>query len=142
MKSDPVGDALRYLKFRLRSAREIQEYLTRRQYDQSEIAETMKKLVEQGLINDERFAGIYISDGLNVHYKGPFRLKMELLELGVAEETIEAAMNREMKECDLKEIIKRAIGNARAEDAEKLRRKLFRRGFSIGSIDEVLREIL
>jgi regulatory protein len=142
MKSDPVGDALRYLKFRLRSAREIQEYLTRRQYNQSEIVETMKKLVEQGLINDERFAGIYISDGLNVHYKGPFRLKMELLELGVAEETIEAAMNREMKECDLKEIIKRAIGNARAEDAEKLRRKLFRRGFSIGSIDEVLREIL
>ena len=142
MKSDPVGDALRYLKFRLRSAREIQEYLTRRQYDQSEIAETMKKLVEQGLINDERFAGIYISDGLNVHYKGPFRLKMELLELGVAEETIEAAMNREMKECDLKEIIKRAIGNARAEDAEKLKRKLFRKGFSIGSIDEVLREIL
>jgi regulatory protein len=48
MKSDPVGDALRFLKFRLRSAREIQEYLTRRQYDQSEIAETMKKLVEQG----------------------------------------------------------------------------------------------
>ncbi|HNS65993.1 MAG TPA: regulatory protein RecX [Mesotoga infera] len=142
MKSDPVGDALRYLKFRLRSAREIQEYLTRRQYDQSEIAETMKKLVEQGLINDERFAAIYISDGLNVHYKGPFRLKMELLELGVAEETIEAAMNREIKECDLKEIIKRAIGNARAEDAEKLRRKLFRRGFPIGSIDEVLREIL
>ncbi|SSC13175.1 Regulatory protein RecX [Mesotoga infera] len=142
MKSDPVGDALRYLKFRLRSAREIQEYLTRRQYDQSEIAETMKKLVEQGLINDERFAAIYISDGLNVHYKGPFRLKMELLELGVAEETIEEAMNREIKECDLKEIIKRAIGNARAEDAEKLRRKLFRRGFPIGSIDEVLREIL
>ena len=142
MKSDPVGDALRYLKFRLRSAREIQEYLTRRQYDQSEIAETMKKLVEQGLINDERFAAIYISDGLNVHYKGPFRLKMELLELGVAEETIEAAMNREIKECDLKEIIKRAIGNARAEDAEKLRKKLFRRGFPIGSIDEVLREIL
>jgi regulatory protein len=67
---------------------------------------------------------------------------MELLELGVAEETIEAAMNREIKECDLKEIIKRAIGNARAEDAEKLRRKLFRRGFPIGSIDEVLREIL
>ncbi|HOY26052.1 MAG TPA: regulatory protein RecX [Mesotoga sp.] len=142
MKSDPVGDALRYLKFRLRSAREVQEYLSRRQYEQDEIAETMKKLEEQGLINDERFAGIYISDGLNVHYKGPFRLKMELLELGVAEETIEAAMNREMKECDLKEIIKRAIGNARAEDAEKLKRKLFRKGFSIGSIDEVLREIL
>ena len=142
MKSDPVGDALRYLKFRLRSAREVQEYLSRRQYEQDEIAETMKKLEEQGLINDERFAGIYISDGLNVHYKGPFRLKMELLELGVAEETIEAAMNREMKECDLKEIIKRAIGNARAEYAEKLKRKLFRKGFSIGSIDEVLREIL
>ncbi|HOI63251.1 MAG TPA: regulatory protein RecX [Mesotoga sp.] len=142
MKSDPVGDALRYLKFRLRSAREVQEYLSRRQYEQDEIAETMNKLEEQGLINDERFAGIYISDGLNVHYKGPFRLKMELLELGVAEETIEAAMNREMKECDLKEIIKRAIGNARAEDAEKLKRKLFRKGFSIGSIDEVLREIL
>ncbi|HPI18111.1 MAG: RecX family transcriptional regulator [Thermotogaceae bacterium] len=142
MKSDPVGDALRYLKFRLRSAREVQEYLSRRQYEQDEIAETIKKLEEQGLINDERFAGIYISDGLNVHYKGPFRLKMELLELGVAEETIEAAMNREMKECDLKEIIKRAIGNARAEDAEKLKRKLFRKGFSIGSIDEVLREIL
>jgi len=133
---------LRYLKFRLRSAREVQEYLSRRQYEQDEIAETIKKLEEQGLINDERFAGIYISDGLNVHYKGPFRLKMELLELGVAEETIEAAMNREMKECDLKEIIKRAIGNARAEDAEKLKRKLFRKGFSIGSIDEVLREIL
>lgn len=142
MKSDPVGDALRYLKFRLRSAREVQEYLSRRQYEQDEIAETIKKLEEQGLINDERFAGIYISDGLNVHYKGPFRLKMKLLELGVAEETIEEAMNREMKECDLKEIIKRAIGNARAEDAEKLKRKLFRKGFSIGSIDEVLREIL
>ncbi len=142
MLKDPLNDALRFLKFRLRSRHELEEHLLSKGYQWNEIHSVLIKLEEKRLIDDHRFTSVYISDGLNVHYKGPFRLKVELLKLGISEEKIEEAMNEELLECDLKDIIRRAIGNAQIEDVEKIKRKLFRKGFSIDSINEVLKEKL
>lgn len=142
MLKDPLNDALRFLKFRLRSRHELEEYLLSKGYQWNEIHSVLIKLEEKRLIDDHRFTSVYISDGLNVHYKGPFRLKVELLKLGIPEEKIEEAMNEELLECDLKDIIRRAIGNTQIEDVEKIKRKLFRKGFSIDSINEVLKEKL
>jgi regulatory protein len=142
MLKDPLNDALRFLKFRLRSRHELEEHLLSKGYQWNEIHSVLIKLEEKRLIDDHRFTSVYISDGLNVHYKGPFRLKVELLKLGISEEKIEEAMNEELLECDLKDIIRRAIGNTQIEDVEKIKRKLFRKGFSIDSINEVLKEKL
>lgn len=142
MGSDSLKDALRYLKFRLRTRLELKEYLLRRGHSESDADSVIEKLESQSLIDDVRFAAVYVSDGLNVHYKGPFKLKMELLKLGVSQEIIEETMERELKTCDLKEVAIRSIGSGLAEDKEKIRKKLYRRGFSTATIEEVLKEIL
>ncbi|PVD17723.1 RecX family transcriptional regulator [Mesotoga sp. Brook.08.105.5.1] len=141
MGSDPMKDALRYLKYRLRSRREIEVQLFKKGYSEKEIKEVIEKLEEQGLVNDGIFARLYVSDGLNVHYKGPFRLRQELLGLGISEEVIDDTIKLELDSCDLKEIGKRAAGNTELTDPDKIRRKLYRRGFSSSIIDEIIEEI-
>lgn len=141
MLSDPLKDALRYLRYRLRSRREIQVQLLKKGYSEKEIEEVIEKLEEQNILNDRVFARFYISDGLSVYYKGPFRLKQELLKLGVSEELIDDSMEKELENCDLKEVAKKAAGNTEHADPDKIRRKLYRKGFSSSIIDEIIDEI-
>jgi len=141
MLSDPLKDALRYLRYRLRSRKEIHAQLFKKGYSEEEIEEVIGKLENQNLLNDRVFAKFYISDGLSVYYKGPFRLKQELLKLGVSEELIDDLMDKELENCDLKEIAKKAAGNTEQADPDKIRRKLYRKGFSSAIIDEVIGEI-
>lgn len=141
MLSDPVKDALRYLRYRLRSKKEIHAHLFKKGYPEEEIEEVIGKLEEQNLLNDSVFARFYISDGLSVYYKGPFRLKQELLKLGVSDELIDDSMDKELENCDLKEIAKKAAGNTEQADPDKIRRKLYRKGFSSTIIDEIIADI-
>ncbi len=69
MLSDPLKDALRYLRYRLRSRKEIQVHLLKKGYSEREIEEVIGKLEEQNILNDRVFARFYISDGLSVYYK-------------------------------------------------------------------------
>ncbi|RLL87225.1 regulatory protein RecX [Mesotoga sp. BH458_6_3_2_1] len=141
MLSDPLKDALRYLRYRLRSRKEIRTQLFKKGYSEEEIEEVIEKLEKQNLLNDRVFARFYISDGLNVYYKGPFRLKQELLKLGVSEELIRDSMDKELENCDLQEVAKKAAGNTEQTDPDKIRRKLYRKGFSSTIIDEIIGEI-
>jgi len=138
MLSDPLKDALRFLRYRLRSRKEIKVQLLKKGYSEKEIDEVIEKLEKQNILNDRVFARFYISDGLSVYYKGPFRLKQELLKLGVSEELINDAMDIELENCDLNEVARKAAGNIEHADPDKIRRKLYRKGFSSSIIDEII----
>ncbi|HNQ70369.1 MULTISPECIES: regulatory protein RecX [Mesotoga] len=141
MLSDPMKDAVRYIKYRMRSRKEIEDQLLKKGYSQEEVDEVIEKLEEQKLVDDRVFASLYVSDGLNVHHKGPFRIRQELFKLGILEEIISDSIEKELENCDLKEIAKIAIGSTERTDADKMRRKLYRKGFSSSLIDEVIDEI-
>ena len=70
------------------STRELKNKLLKREFTVEQIEQTIGKLQQEGLQSDQRFAEAYIHMRTNRGY-GPYRIQMELLERGVAEQLIE-----------------------------------------------------
>lgn len=121
-----MNDALRLLKFRARSEKEIYRRLEEKGYSVEEIEETISKLKEKGFLNDEKFAYLYAYDSLVLHKKGPFLIRIELLKLGVDEYIIEDAISKVLEEVDIEQIKKEITKNL---DEKKAKEYLYRRGF-------------
>ena len=96
-------------------------------------------------IDDARYAAAYIDCQKN--RKGKARLKMELLQKGVASEIIDAALENAEEDMDSKEVIRKMLqkkrrGEGPMDDKEKQRLYGFfmRKGFSSSDILSVFRE--
>ncbi len=76
--------AVRLLSRREHSAFEIRDKLQKRDFDETEIAQTISELQQGGWLSDERFAEAYIRMRQLKGF-GPIRIAMELNERGVDE---------------------------------------------------------
>jgi regulatory protein len=77
--------AVHYLARRMRSEKEINDYLVSKEIDEPVINEILHKLTAQKYINDEEFALAYVRTQANTTDKGPNVIKMELKEKGITE---------------------------------------------------------
>ncbi|ABR31014.1 RecX family transcriptional regulator [Thermosipho melanesiensis] len=126
MKRNPLNDALRLLKYRVRSEKEIRVRLKSKGYSDEEVEKTVLKLKEKGFLDDEKFAYLYTYDSLTLKKKGPFLIRMELKNLGVDEFIIEDALKKVLEEVNVEEI-KEEI--TKGLDEKKAKEYLYRRGF-------------
>lgn len=85
--------AIKYIDIRLRSIKEIENYLIRKEATKEEIIEVVKNLEKKDYLNDERFTKAFIKDKLNFTSMGDYKIKMELLKLGVNENIINNNIN-------------------------------------------------
>lgn len=138
MKS-PIETSLYFLKFRPRTIFEITEKLKSKKYSEKEIKETISVLKRNGLLDDEKFAKMWVGDRNRFKPCGNFLLKLELKKLGIDEVIIEDAISLQ----DEIELAKLAISlKNRYRDAEfpKQAQFLQRRGFSMNVIFKVLKK--
>ncbi|MDT8860972.1 recombination regulator RecX [Alkalihalobacillus sp. MEB130] len=84
--------AINYLSYRIRSVQEMKQYLEKKEKEPRHIREVLDELLKQGLLNDEEFAKAFIRSKQLTLMKGPLKLKQELKQKGIADETIEAAI--------------------------------------------------
>ncbi len=88
-----INKAYFFLKFRIRSEKEIRDYLYKKiintHYSRQDVEKVIEKLKEQELINDEKFVEIYVKDRLVVRPKSIRLLKRELIKKGINENLIE-----------------------------------------------------
>lgn len=130
--------AVRLLSFCDRSEKEIREKILKKGYSEDECEEAIAFCREYGYIDDDRFAGHFVHDAVVLKKLGAVRIKNDLRQKGVAEETIAEAMSeigdeREM----LKSELQRRFGSLDFSD-KKVKNKVFgyfaRRGFKTGDI--------
>lgn len=81
--------SIKYISKRLRSEKEIINYLENKTNDIYMINNIIEDLKNQNLINDRRFAKAYITDKINLTNSGIIKIKNELINLGVNEEIVE-----------------------------------------------------
>ncbi len=81
--------AVKYIDIRLRSEKEIFEYLKRKNININLIEKIIKKLRENKLINDISYIKSYIYDKININKLGPNRIKKDLINLGFNKEDID-----------------------------------------------------
>ena len=91
-KASIYDSALKYIGVRMRSEKEVNEYLLKKGFSLKDIDNTIEKLLSNGLLNDTNFAKSYINDKLYLTNNGPDKIKCELIKLGVEESIIDTLL--------------------------------------------------
>lgn len=134
--------ALNYLSYRPRSASEVRDYLSQKEFSATIIEETLERLRRVDLIDDQAFARYWVENRLRFRPKGRRALSFELRQKGLDTRTIEQSL------ADYDEAA--AIEKAAASQARRLHHlppdvfkkrlygRLARRGFSYDLIRDIL----
>lgn len=144
-KSSIYDVSIKYISVRMRSKKELEEYLKKKKYDQKDIEETIKRLQSQDLLNDEKFAKSYINDKLYLTNYGLTKIKNDLLKLGVEEYIINAIVNNidlQVINDKLSKIIDKELKINSKLPTNKLNNKIINRCINLGYNYEDILNIL
>lgn len=83
-----IDTSIKYIDRRLRSIKELKDYLKNKEEDTTIIEEVINKLIDYKYLDDDRFTKAFIKDKLNFTNWGDYKIKNELKRLGVNEEII------------------------------------------------------
>lgn len=75
--------ALKYIKTKLRTRKEIEEYLFKKDYNDFDIDYAVARLEQEKYIDERVYAKSYILDAINLKNIGPNKIVMELTNLGI-----------------------------------------------------------
>ena len=81
--------SLSYIETKLRTEKEISDYLEKKGFNYDVIKHAINKLKEIGLLNEKSYIEAYTNDKVNLSSYGPFKIKRDLLNLGLKEENID-----------------------------------------------------
>ena len=105
-----------YITKRLRSEKEINEYIDKNKVTNKDKEKLVKKLKENNLINDLNFAKAYIADKINLSNIGLDKIRNDLLMHNISVEIIDSELakvdNNLIKE-KLKKLIAKKIKNSK-----------------------------
>jgi regulatory protein len=141
----PYEAAVEFLASRPRSLAEIRRHLRTKRYDDEAIDGAIDKLRAQRYVDDLDFAKYWVEQRSRFRPKGDRALVSELLNKGVARETIDIALGDLPAESETdraRRAISRALSRwqtfAPAERKRKIHAFLAARGFDYDVIEEVI----
>lgn len=85
---------IRYLSYRMRTEKEIRDYLQQKNVDESIIERMIDRLTNERLINDEEFANMFVRSRMRTSTKGPNLIKQELMVKGVDSQKASQALQQ------------------------------------------------
>lgn len=85
--------ALKYISVRLRSKKEVDIYLSKKDILKDDINFALERLEKEGYLNDFRFAKSYLNDNVLLSSKGPNKIKNELVKIGISNDIINRVFN-------------------------------------------------
>ena len=146
-KEEELAKAKEYavllLSYRARTVAEIRNRLKRKGYPEEIANAAIGRLVELKLLDDAKFAADFVEDRIKIGHKGKFRVKGELMKLGVEGKEIDRALEDAPDELPAaRDLVRRFSPRyAKLEPAVRRRRLyalLARRGFSLDTIRAAL----
>lgn len=140
--------AISYLAIRMRSEKEIKNYLLKKEVEEPVIQEVIHKLTEQKYIDDMEYAYAYVRTQINTTDKGAGLIKIELKERGIDNNLIEKALNKFPLDLQVEKatILSEKFIQKNSKDSkkvlkQKLENLLLRKGYSFEIINLAVSEI-
>ncbi|MBM7841379.1 regulatory protein [Alkalihalobacillus xiaoxiensis] len=84
--------AIHYLSFRMRSEKEMIDYLEKKERQPEHIKQAITFLKRERLVDDFAFAGAFIRTKINQSHIGPSKLKQQLKQKGVLDQIIDESL--------------------------------------------------
>ncbi|MFC7393952.1 RecX family transcriptional regulator [Scopulibacillus cellulosilyticus] len=140
--------ALNYLSYRMRTKKEMEDYLLKKGFERTEIAQIIQRLSKENLLDDKIFAEAFVRSRKRLTTKGPNYILRELVQSGVNEQDARAALDQyspsEQQENAFKFMNKKMeTGSAKRsamEQKQRLTRLLQQRGYYSETINDIINE--
>lgn len=135
----------KYISVRVRSKKEIRDYLKRKNVSDEDIEVVISKLVKNKLLDDEYFCKCFIKDKLKFTNWGEYRIKLELKKHNIDENIIASyahLFNSDIIYEKIEKIVEKQIKSNRKLDNYKLRNKLYYHLLNLGYSSNVVVEVL
>lgn len=140
--------ALKSLKNRFKSVKELRISLLKKEYPVESVESAIHKLLSQGYLDDRSFAKAYINAQMITTSKGPKKIEKELLEKGVSRDIIVdelAIFTKDEQIIKIEKIANRLVRSNRSRGGIVLRKKivqdLHNMGYSGSIVEDVLSSI-
>ncbi|MEW6723645.1 MAG: RecX family transcriptional regulator [Bacillota bacterium] len=148
--SEALRVAVRFLGYRPRSAAEVVRRLETRGFSDQVVQAAIDRMAQQGLVDDERFAQLWIEGRTGSRPVGPARLARELAQRGVERSLAERAIARLYQAERLEQAIDREIRrywprlvrSGKNQLRERLVGILARRGYEPWLVEQRLEGVL
>lgn len=139
------AQVINYLGYRMRTKKEIHDYLVKKEVDQEHIIQIIHKLIDRKLVDDREFANLFVRTRIQSSTKGPGLVKRELIEKGVtaliADQAIEQysyGIQYEKASKLMEKRLKKSSRHSFRKQQEQLQVALMRNGFT----QEIIRDVL
>jgi regulatory protein len=148
LRKEAMERAGRMLALRPRTEREIHDRLKEASFPEDVVDDTVDRLYELKLLDDEAFALDWITERTAKKGVGPRVLVAELQRKGIDRTTAEAALATSgIEEADTataqaERLLHKVIRFPLKDQASKLQQMLMRRGFSWEAVEEAVKAVL
>lgn len=137
--------ALKLLKRMIKTKQEIIKYLKDKDFNKESIEMSIKKLEEQGYINDQNYAKSYVHNCIITTTKGPNKIASELEKKGVTSNDYEEALEEytsSLEKEKVEKLISKKIKSNHNKSAKILKQKLSLDLINNGFHKDIVKEVL
>lgn len=147
--SDYYNSCVKYISLRVRSIKEIKDYLRRKQVSDEDIEAVVERLIRDGYLDDNYFCECFIKDKLRFTTMGTYRIINELKKHNIDNEIIASysdLLSDEVMEEKMIKLVQKQLSSKKKLDMSKFRNKLYHQliglGYPSSLVVQVLNELL
>ena len=137
--------ALKLLSFRPRSRKELKDRLKKKGFEQEAIEQTLNRLEELNLIDDHKFASMWVEEKLRYRPTGRRVLEQELYLKGIDKDIISEVLDKVYSDIDEKDLALKLFEKRKKQYAKldedvakrRINNLLLRRGFSYQTVASI-----
>lgn len=134
--------AVKYIVTKLRSEKEIREYIKKYTEESSLIDKIIEQLKKEGLVNDKRYIKAFIEDKVNLTNWGPYKIERELENMDLDIELIREYLSKyddEIFENKIKKIIDKKLKINKKDSSYNLKKKIERELYDLGYSSDIIK---
>lgn len=140
-----VNIGIKYINVRLRSIKEMEDYLSKKEEDKELILSAVDRLIKSGYLDDDRFTKAFINDKINFTMMGDYKIRKELERYGVDNDIINnniINIDRSVIIDRIKKIIDKDIRCNKKYSGIILKNKIFNHLITQGYSKEIVIDII
>ena len=137
--------AIKYLSVKMRSKKEIKEYLLKKDIEFETIDEVIKLLEKDHYLDDYTYSKAYVNDKILLSNDGPYKIKNKLLDLGICEDAINKALtvfNEDIQLEKIDKLVTKYINSNRNKSVYSLKNKIFENLTNLGYSKSLINDVM
>ena len=142
---DVYNIALKYIKLKIRSTKELRNYLEKKQYNNDQIDYAISLLKKQGYLNNELYTKALIHDRIHLSNDGPIKIIAELEKSGIEENLILENIKEFTEGLEterIEKIVKKQVALNRNNSNNLLKKKIELKLLNLGYHKSLINEVL